>query len=688
MKPLLALSALLALAALDRNTAAQVPRTGLELHVAPGGHDTDEGTASRPFATLARARDEVRAIKTSRGLPPGGVTVTLHGGLYELKETFELTADDSGSATAPIVYRARPGDEVRVSGGKRVTGWKPVTEPAVLERLGPAARGQVVQADLRALGVTDFGEMGGGFNLRGGPGLELFFNDAPMTLSRYPNEGFIKITGVEGLTEVAWGNAKGRAEGIFTYEGDRPERWVSEKDGWVLGYWFHDWAEQRHRIESIDVAAKRITVKKPYHHYGYRKGRWFYGFNLLCEIDQPGEWYLDHETGVLYFWPPSAIDQGEAMVSVLTSVVTMNDASHVTLQGLTLELARGTALRIEGAASNRVVGCTLRNMGSWAVSLSGANSAVVGCDIYGTGDGGIDLRGGDRRTLTPAGLSAENNHIHHWSRWNRMNRHGISLSGVGHRAAHNLLHHSPHAAIDFRGNDHVIEFNEIHDVCEEANDSGAIYAGRNWTMRGTVIRYNYLHHIRGFEGRGCIGIYLDDMYSGTSIFGNLFHQVPRAAYIGGGHDNRIENNIFVDCKPSVHVDSRGLGWAYKWPEDWVKEIKEKGTLSGIRYDQPPYSERYPQLPRILDQEPAAPTGSLIARNVQIGGSWDEVDKKARPFVTFQDNLVGAERHFTEATKENFQLPDDSPAYKLGFQRIPIEKMGLVNDGTRASWPAK
>ena len=25
---------------------------------------------------------------------------------------------------------------------------------------------------------------------------------------------------------------------------------------------------------------------------------WFFGFNMLCEIDMPGEWYLDRETDV------------------------------------------------------------------------------------------------------------------------------------------------------------------------------------------------------------------------------------------------------------------------------------------------------------------------------------------------------------------------------------------------------
>lgn len=682
------LAAVLGSALAFSSAQARESSPGLEIHVAANGSDSGAGTESEPFASLERARDEIRSLKKRKGLPDGGVTVTVRRGLYELSRPFELTAEDAGTESAPIVYRAVKGDEVRLSGGKRVTAWKLVTDPAVVERLDPVARGHVMQADLRALGLKDFGEIGGGFNMRGGPGLELFFNDEPMMLSRYPNEGFIKIKDVEGPTKIASGNSKGCAEGIVLYDGDRPARWIHEKEPWALGYWFHDWAEQRQRIESIDPAAKRMTLAKPYHHYGYRKGRWFYGFNLLCEIDRPGEWYLDRQAGLVYFWPPSPIEKATTTVSVINSLVTMDAASHVTLRGLIFEAVRETAVKIERALHNQIIGCTLRNIGSWAVSVSGERSAVIGCDITATGDGGISLRGGDRRTLSPAGLVAENNHIHHWSRWNRMNRHGISLIGVGNRAAHNLLHDSPHAAIDFRGNDHIIEFNEIHNVCNEANDSGAIYAGRNWTMRGTVIRHNYLHHIHGFENRGCIGIYLDDLYSGTLIFGNVFYDVPRAAYIGGGHDNTIENNIFVDCEPAVHVDSRGLGWAFEWPEEWIKEAKEKGTILGIRYNQPPYSDRYPKLVTILDQDAAAPTGSFIARNIRHGGKWDEVDKKAAPFVKFEDNLLDADPRFVDAAHGNFQLRDDSPAYKLGFQRIPIEKIGLIQNDTRASWPAR
>jgi len=658
---------------------------GLILFVANNGNDAWSGRIAAPnaaktdgpFATLERARDEIRKIKQSKEMPAGGMTVELCGGVYQREQPFELKVEDSGSEDAPVVYRARPGEEVRLVGGKMVTGFKPVTDPAILGRLAPEARGKVLQADLGALGITDFGEVKGG-------GLELFFEDKPMMLARWPNEEFVRIVDLVGGDPVDVRGTKGDKIGKFFYENDRPKRWVEENDVWVHGYWFWDWSDQRHKVESIDTERRVISVVPPYHGYGYRKGQWFYGLNILAEIDVPGEWYLDRETAILYFWPPAPIEQGNPTVSVIDTMVTMENVAHVNFCGLTFEAARGTAITIVGGAHNRIVGCTLRNLGSWAVNISGGfHNGVVGCDIYETGNGGIALSGGDRKSLEPAKHYAENNHIHHYGRWNRMYQPAISMNGVGNRASHNLMHNAPHQAMSFGGNDHLIEFNEIHSVCYESNDAGAIYSGRDWTMRGTVIRHNFMHHVSGFGGRGCVGVYLDDMFCGTTIYGNLFYRVTRAAFIGGGRDCIVENNIFVDCNPALHIDARAMGWASYHVGTTMRE-----RLLEMPYQETLWVERYPKLVGVWEDEPAAPKGNVVARNVSQGGRWDGVQDQARPYVTFEDNLVDEDPHFVEPPPKNFQLRDDSPAYELGFKPIPIEKIGLYKDEQRASWPVE
>jgi len=644
----------------------------LRMYVSPDGHDiwsgrlpqANPGRTDGPFATLERARDNIRELKKKGRYPQGGVIVDLRGGQYERSRVFDLLAADSGRKGAPIVYRAYPGETVRLIGGRILPRFAPVTNGTILQRLDESARKHVVQVDLKALRVLSYGSASGG-------GLELFFGEKPMTLARWPNSGFVHIAGLTGEKPFRSHGRLGDKIGKLIYKGDRPRRWTSEPDLWLHGYWFWDWSDQRQKVQSIDTKRRIIQLAKPYHHYGYRKGQWYYVFNALAELDAPGEWYLDRKAGIVYFWPPAPLSKSQAIVSVLPSLVTMRDVYYVRFEKLTFEAARATAIIILGGEENRIEKCILKNLGGWGVTISGGRRQVVSrCDIYATGGGGISLSGGDRKTLTPAAHQAVNNHIHHYGRWNRMYRPAVSVHGVGNHVAHNLIHDAPHQAISFGGNNHVIEFNDIHDVCTESNDAGAVYSGRDWSMRGTVIRYNYFHNINGFGGKGCMGIYLDDMYCGTTISGNVFYRVSRAAFIGGGRDNVVENNIFVDCKPAVHVDARALGWA----SGSVKTTMIP-RLKSVPYRQSLWSRRYPKLVDILTDDPAVPKGNIIRRNISYRSQWSNIDKRARPYVTIEHNLLDQDPHFVDAAKQNFQLKPNSPAYRIGFRRIPFDQIG-------------
>lgn len=648
------------------------------LYVSPTGNDAAAGSKVAPFATVERARDEIRALKQA-GKLAGGATVELRPGTYQLSKPFQLTADDSGSGLAsPVTYRARKGAAVRLVGGKIVSNFRPVTDPQVLARLDESVRGKVLQADLKALGITDFGAANGG-------GLEVFCNDVPMNIARWPNEGFVKIVDVLPEKPIDCRGTKGDASGKLVYDGDRPKRWGAEKDLWLHGYWFWDWADSSRKVARIDTA-KQVVELAASDEYGYRKGQWYYAFNALSELDAPGEWYLDRDSGMLYFLPPAALKPDSVVVSVAKNLVTMKNVSNVVLRGLTLEGCRETAITCSGVNNVEIAGCTVRNVGMNAIDMEGKSSGVVGCDVYNTGKAGITISGGDRATLTGAGMYADDNHVHDVGRIFRMYCGGINVYGVGNRVSHNLIDNCPHTAIFFGGNDNVMELNEIHSVCYESNDAGAIYSGRDWTQRGNIVRNNYLHDISGFEGRGCVGVYLDDMYCGTLIQGNLFYKVTSAAFIGGGRDNIIDNNTFAYCMPAVHVDARALGWAKYHADGWVEEGKTKGTLSGIVYNKPPYSERFPELVNILNEDPGAPRGNIVTRNICVGGKWDGIEGKARPLIKFENNLLDQDPQFVDPARLNFQLKGSSPAFALGIQRLPIEKMGLYQDDRRASWP--
>ena len=691
--PLLCLMLVLLVCCTGASFGAPAASRGLIIYVSPAGNDAcsgklaapDKARNDGPVATLDRARDLIRGLKRDHGgALPSDVIVELQGGVYELPATFSLTAEDSGTALHSITYRAARGQEVRIIGGKVVTGFKRVTDPAVLQRLDPGARAKVFVADLKAQGLKDYPPMvSAGTWGSSEPGLEIFFADEPMTLSRWPNTGYAQIVDVKGATPVDVRGTKGTAEGVFTYDGDRPSRWLGEPDLMANGFWMWDWADQRYRVKSIDPTTKTITLddEKNKHAFGFRKGQWWYVYNALCELDSPGEWYLDRQQGLLYFWPPRPLTAGKTMVSVLRDLVSFKDVSNVTLRGMIFECAQASAININGGENCRVAACTIRNLGGSGVNVNGGkHHEVFGCDLYNLGNGGVNLYGGDRRTLTPAGHNVEDCHIYKFGRWNPVYKAGIRLDGVGNRAAHNLLNDAPHMAIGFGGNDQVIEYNEIHSVVYQSNDAGAIYTGYNWTMRGNQIRYNYFHDIYGFQGRGCVGVYLDDQFSSANMYGNVFYKVPAATFIGGGRDSTIENNIFVDCFPAVHIDARGLGWQ----KDGVARLL--AGLKEVPYQEEPWRSKYPEMLTLPDQKPGTPFNDLVARNICVGGKWTDIEGGARQGVTLVDNLVDQDPMFVNAAKLDFRLKPESPAFKLGFKPIPIEKIGLYADRDRASWP--
>src|SRR5690606_29209260 len=122
---------------------------------------------------------------------PRGIAIELRGGDHERARLFEMTEEDSGTATSPIVYRAYRGESAHLRASRLLSGFEAVDDPAVLARLHPRARKKVRQADLRSLGIEDLGTVRAG-------GIELFYADEPMALARWPNEGFVKISHLAG----------------------------------------------------------------------------------------------------------------------------------------------------------------------------------------------------------------------------------------------------------------------------------------------------------------------------------------------------------------------------------------------------------------------------------------------------------------------------------------------------------
>ena len=669
------------------------PPAPLVIQVAVGGSDTGDGTAEHPFATLSRARDELRKRKSAGSLPPGGATVMVHGGRYLLPETLELTAADSGTPASPVVYQAVPGQEARLIGDRIMapSAFEKVTDPAMLQRFDPVAREHIVELDLARLDLKHAKPFPSTFE-GGGDLLQLHFNGERLPLSLWPNGGYTTMAEV-----MDNGGGKGATQhgGAFRYRGERPAHWkatLAEDGVWLAGFWRVPWVFVSVRTATIDTDTHVITqaaavsggIGSKYSPLvnGVRKGTGkenFYALNLPEEIDQPGEWCVSFKRRKLYLWPPARLEGADIRISDNDKpLIALKAAAWITLRGFTLEGGLGNTIEIQGGSDNLVAGCTVHHNGAVAVVLKdGFRNGVKSCDLFHLGDAGIKMSGGDRKSLTAGALYAVNNHIHHIGEVRKIVS-GIDCTGFGNGVAHNLIHDTPYGGITYGGNENVMEFNELYHLGLDGGDLGAFYTNGDWASCQNVIRNNFVHHAPAAQG-----VYWDDGHSGDRAYGNVFYKVQSGAFVGGGHDNVFENNLVVECKQGLHVDSRGVSRGYNWNAPHLAKM-----LNAVDYTRPPWSRRYPFLLTRFSGIPERPEGTALIRNLV----WN---------CTKPLSLSGKPEHFEKTRVIDNQTVTENPGImaperldfrfrpngkRMNFEPIPFEKIGLQADADRKTLP--
>ena len=446
--------------------------------VAPNGNDAWSGTLAAPndtgtdgpFATLLKARDALRAVGTPEGLPDGG-TVAVRGGNYFLREPLQFEAQDSGTPERPVLWQAYRNEAVRLIGGVPVGGFQPHA-------------GEILRADCAALALPE-------------PVQQLFLDGIRQTLSRWPNKGEGELPG--GGWAFIGKQAAENQKRSFHYDGDTPAQWAGVA-GLEISIWpSYNWWQTIAPVTSIDPATKLVTLPHDIS-YAIEPGRRYFLQNAMTLLDAPGEWFYDAAQKALYFWPPAPLaENAEIVVPVAERLLVANGLHNTNFIGLSVEATRGDGVLFKDCTEVLFARATVRNTYGVGVTVEGGTSVRIhGNDIYATGKGGVVLTGGDRATLTPGNHEATNNHIHHYAEIFNTYHCAVNINGVGNRIRHNLIHDAPHIGILLTGNDHIIEYNDIHHVCLQGADNGGFYMGRDWTQRGNVIRYNKFHDIYGF----------------------------------------------------------------------------------------------------------------------------------------------------------------------------------------------
>ena len=637
---------------LNQSVAEAEGAPGKTYFVSLTGNDNAPGTIEEPFATLEKARDTIRSLSDDE--KKDGVTVYLREGNYKLEETFKLTAKDTGTESGPIVYTAYEGETVTLSGQVTLNNDKftIVTEDnadtGIWERLRSGARGNVVVYDLGAEEIPT-GEV-----LNSCP--TIYVDGTARMLAAYDSSGTIKYLDFSGdyVVEPGWspidsadkGDGLGERPFVLSYDGHDVEKrinnyWYLEDEVYLEGNFAYEWRLSDIQVK-IDREKKTITSVE---NYTTSKDLCkFYAYNILSELTRNTEYYIDRSirdgerTDKLYLYIKDGNVEGKniTMTFMEDPLLNMKNLSYVSFQGINFKGTLDNAISISNCESCEIKNADIQGCKTGVTVKNGHNVVISNCSIHDLNGNAVTLNGGDFTTLEASGHVLEYCDIYNTSGI------AVSLAGVGQIVRRNHFYDLPLGAISFSGNDHLMEFNDIEHVCYNTSDAGAIYAGRNWTYRGNVIRYNYFHDN---EWKNVIyAVYLDDAMSSADVYCNVIaNWWMQGVTIGGGRDNKVHDNIYIDT-PGWKIAANDRAFS-----DWFNTYLVSDPSMEKPFNNEYWTEKYPLL--------AATYGHMAE-------VWDEEEGRLMPDKSLRD----------------VDEPDIlNPLYPTGNKVFNEISVGTVND---------
>lgn len=677
--------------------AAPLALAEVNLFVSPEGNDSWSGSAASangdgsdgPFRSIARARDAVRGLDGSEP-----VVVYLRGGVYRVTAPIVFTPEDSGTAAAPVAYRAYPGETPILSGGREITGWR--------------QEGGIWVADLPAdLAIPDFHE--------------LWVGDERRTPARTPNETnpagdepedseFFYTTGPV-MEQDAEGKEVASAT-KFRFDPVELQRWERlDEARFVI---FHSWATSLMRIKAIDWENHIVEFTGParWPYTRWQKQQRYFVEGFFEALDAPGEWCAARETNRLYYVPMkgetlegfrATIPQARQLIVLKGDPASGAFVEHLQFQGLELRHCEypiapeghsdaQAAFRVDaafetaGARHILIEDCRIANVGTYGVWLRAGSQHVTvrRNELTDLGAGGVRIGEGSSPESDAFAADhnvVDNNFLHDGGRvW----REAVGV-WIG-RASHNAVTHNEICDFRYTGvsvgwswgydpssaHHNKINFNHIHHIGRsQLNDMGGVYL--LGVSPGTEVKNNLVHDVISHPALyGGWGLYTDEGSTDIVLENNVVYNTRTGGFHQHyGRDNRVVNNIFAFSHTPNIIRTRNEEHNSFFFERNIVYFNN-GQLLGSNWQNDNFT---------------------MDHNIYWDTSGRPITFKERTFTEWQ--AAGHDRHsvianplFRNAEAADFTLAPDSPALALGFRPIDLSAVGLYGPPEWVEKPRK
>lgn len=709
---------------------------GQKIFVSTVGDDSGDGSEEEPLRTLEKAIDVANEMREDSDKL---IEILLREGTYSVTNTIKIINSQKDDSLLKI--SAYQDEKVTINAGVDI----PLSAMNIADSdftnaiIDKPNAGSILQYNLKDAQIEDLGEI----SLRGHlisdekeAQAELSLNGEVQKLAGWPNGEYTGLIKPTDSNEYGKRTKSGIANGCsFQVNYDRPSQWSKPEQAWLSGTIGPNYEFDYYPVSRFDSEEKRVYLSRGALEKYYTEP--YYRFeNVPEELDEPGEYYIDRQSGMLYFYPPEDAPKDSVLTITMStptldvsgkapnSMFRIENSKNIVFENLIFKGGRGSAITGKNNSNIQFINCEINSFGENGIRFDASTDIKISdCKIHDVGqDGILFVSCGNYKTLSPSNIVVSNNDIYNFARLERSYKTGIDFGYrcVGATAANNHIHNGPHAGMIFYGVNNDIYGNEFDNLVTEFSDMDALYCNNSnypWE-RGNKIHNNYFHDIgkSSMNGRHQINvraIRTDNRGCGLNIYENLFYNIGDGGNGNGnngigaitaeGTRNRIFNNLFVDCNEAYfntlqykEIETADDGTLY--PDTIINSsgVEVANTINGAKVADlkkrmenylPVYGKQFPELYNYFYEHPNMSKTNEFKNNMIIniaiplsnfnGTQNEEGFRGSQMLTAASGNYVStSDPGFVSYDNGNLELSSSATLLVEGLPKFEMSSFGI------------